>query len=284
MPTTDNTDKSIAEMLEILDNDLSRKELDTRTNYKYIARKFLTESGDFSRQGMMTWFNKSELSDNSLRTAHYALKRLCKALEIKFPLDGDDLPPPPDEETLVTPTLTIPQIRQMIRFWRTYPDAYETSLLFISTILGTRSSEMSDTQGLDVTGHSIIITVAKRKAKVIREHNIPEKYIKFTSGYQNLSENTVRYRFRKIAHWSGVKRTEDMCWHSIRRGLATTFKDMGINEFLYKRFMRWAPNREDMGSVYYHHPFELINNVMLGQAPNPETGQLIKHPFLGDWG
>lgn len=277
-------EQSIEEKLSILDNDLARKSSDTRMVYHCLVKRFLEESGDLSRQGMMRWFNLAEMSDNSLRTAYYALERLCKALEIKFPLDRDDLPPLPDEDTLNTPTITIEDVAQLIAHWRMYPGTYETALVFISTVFGTRTCEMSATQQLTLTSkQSIIINVAKRKGKAVREHVIPEIYWRYVDGYQNLSENSVRDKFRKVMKHAGLKRADSMSWHSVRRALATAFKLGGVEQELYKRFMRWAPNRDDMASVYTHVPFDQINSIILGQVPNPQTKLMVKHPFLGEW-
>lgn len=277
--------KSVEECLAILDSDLIRKAPDTQINYHYLAKKFLTESGDFSRQGMLKWINSTALSDNSLRTAHYMLQRLCKALEVKFPLDKDDLMPLPDEDTLNTPTIEVDDTRQLIRFWRQYPKAYETSLVFISTTFGTRTCEMSATKGLVVTNHSIVVNVGKRKAHVVREHHIPEQYLPYLSGFENLSETVVRHRFKKCLRHAGLPVKDGMSWHSVRRRLATTYTDMGLPTALWKRFLRWAVDRHDMGSVYFHKSFYEVNDIMLGQIPlpDPDNPHLIQHPFLREW-
>lgn len=276
--------KSIEEQLAILENDLRRKSTDTQSTYKCIAKKFLGESGDFSRFGMMKWLDECGYGDNSLRSAYYVLKRLCKALEVKFPLDSDDLAPIPDEDTIFTPTMLPADVRTLIRFWKQIPGKYNTSLAFISTVFGTRADEMTD---IELKKSSLIVTVAKRKAHVTREHDIPEEYLKYISGYVPMSESSVRYKFWQVTRYAEVKRVDGQNWHSIRRALGTAFKDARIDEALYKRFMRWAPDRENMASVYTHHPFNEINGILLGQRLDYPEGdkppKMIEHPFLKEW-
>lgn len=261
---------TINKQLAILEADLARKSPRTRLYHHSIAKKFLTESGDFSRSGMLKFLNTINYCDNSVRTAYYVLKRLCKALEIKFPLDEDDLPPPPDEQDIYTPTMSLENTHRIISYWKQFPGTYLTSLAFISTIFGLRAIEMTN---VEVGASSIIVNVAKRRRRVIREHRIPEDMMKYLSGYEPMSEMTVKYAFWKICRRAGVKRRNGENWHSIRRRINTTCIDLGINRILVKRFLRWAKDKRDMADAYYHKEFTEIN-----------TEILKVHPFLRLWG
>lgn len=259
----------INQQLITLTTDLARKSPRTRTYYRSIAKKFLTESGDFSRAGMIKFLNSIK-NDNSARVSYYVLKRLCKALGKKFPLDKDDLPVLPDEETMQTPTTSLDNTKRLIAYWKNYPGDYVTSLLFLSTVYGLRSIEMTT---IKIEGNNIIVSVAKRRGEVIRKHPVPEEMMKYLSGYDHLSEMSVRYAFWKACRRAGVKRQEKENWHSIRRRLNTTCINLGINRILLKRFMRWARDRRDMSDTYYHEDFGKINNEMFRA-----------HPFLPLWG
>jgi len=264
---------SIANQLSILKADLGKKSPRTRSLYQSICKKFLTESGDFSRPGMIKYLEGMGYCDNSVRTAYYVLKRLCKALEIKFPLDTEFLPPLPDEEETYTPTTKVENIRRLIDYWKNYPGEYITSLLFMSTVFGFRSIEMVD---VEVGTSSIIVKVAKRRARpekpILREHPIPEDKIKYLAGYEPMSEMTVKYTFWKACRRAGVKRQVKENWHAIRRCLNTACIDANINKTMLKRFLRWSRDRRDMSDVYYHRPFNEINEEIFSV-----------HPFLKLW-
>lgn len=264
---------TINKQLSTLASDLKKKSPRTRKYYLSIFRKFLTKSGDFSRPGMIKWLEKSGYCDNSLRTTYYVLKRACKALEIKFPLDTEWLPPLPDEEEIYTPTTSVDNTKRLIAYWGQYPGEYITSLVFMATVFGFRSIEMVD---IEVKKNSIVVNVAKRRARpgkpVQREYFIPEDKMKYLSGYMPMSERSVEYAFGKACRRAGIKRMYEENWHSLRRQLNTSFTDAGINKTMFKRFLRWARDRRDMSDVYYHKDFEEIVKEMYAV-----------HPFLHLW-
>jgi len=264
---------TITKQLSIIKADLGKKSPRTVSYYLCIAKRFLTESGDFSRPSMIKFLENMGYCDNSVRTTYYVLKRVCKALEITFPLDTEFLPPLPDEEELYTPTTSVDNIRKLIAFWRNYPGDYITSLVFMSTVFGLRSIEMVD---IEVKISSIVVKVAKRRARpekpVKREHPIPEGMMKYLSGYELMSEMTVKYGCGKAFRRAGIKRQYKENWHSIRRCLNTACLDANINKIMLKRFLRWARDRRDMADVYYHKDFAVIN-----------TEIFRVHPFLKLW-
>jgi len=222
---------------------------------------------------MIKFLEDIDYCDNSIRTAYYILKRLCKALEIPFPLDTEFLPPVPDEEEIYTPTKSVDDVKRLITYWGNYPGEYVTSLVFLSTVFGLRSIELTN---VEVKQNSIIVIVAKRRARkgkpVTREYYIPEDKMKYLSGYEQLSEMTVKYKFWQACRRAGVNRKYKENWHSIKRCLATIFTDLGITKAMFKRFLRWARDRRDMADVYYHKDFNEIVREMYKV-----------HPFLKLW-
>jgi hypothetical protein len=222
---------------------------------------------------MIKFLDNIGYCDNSIRTVFYVLKRLCKALDIKFPLDTEFLPPLPDEEDIYTPTMSVDNTRRLIAYWRNYPGEYITSLVFLSTMFGLRSIELSN---VEIKKSSIIVNVAKRRQRrtgpVTREHPIPKGMMKYLEGYEPMSEMTVKYTFWKACRRAGIKRRYKENWHSIKRRLNTSCIDANINRTLLKRFLRWARDRRDMSDVYYHKEFSEVNE------------EIFKvHPFLPDW-
>jgi len=267
------TKPTITKQLSILKDDLRRKSPRTKSYYSSIARRFLIKSGDFSRHGMIKYLENMGYCDNSVRTAYYVLKRLCKALEVGFPLDTEFLPPLPDEEDLYTPTTSVDNIKRLIAYWRNFPGHYITSLVFLSTVFGLRSIEMVD---VEIRKNSIVVNVAKRRARpgkpVQREHPIPEDLMKYLGGYEQMSEMTVKYAGMKAFRRAGIRRMVKENWHSVRRCLNTACLDAGISNVMLKRFLRWSRDRRDMADVYYHKDFTEINEEIFRV-----------HPFLHLW-
>lgn len=260
------------EMLQILEADMARKSPGARKTYLCINRKFLNESGDFSRAGMMKFLDNMGYCDNSIRTAHYALARLCRALGITFPLDEDDLPPPADESELYTPTMSLYDVEKCISYWKQFPEAYPTSLLFLSSMYGVRAIEMTDAE----VGSVVTIEVAKKKRRrgsgIKRTHLIPSGLEGYLQGYTHFSERTVNYTFDQMCHQAGVVKPKKGGWHMIRRSLDTELIKLKVDRVLIKSFMRWARDRRDMSVVYFHMPHSEIDSEIFNV-----------HPFLGFW-
>jgi len=277
--------QAINRLIAIFKLDIQRKSPNTLPAYMSYARNFLEFSeGDLSRHKLMQFFEQSGYCDNTLRTVHYALKRLYKSLGEKFPLDSDDLPPAPDEEELTTPTMPPDDIKRLVQYWRLQPDTYPTSLLFLSTMYGFRSIEMTD---LEISKTSVVVHVAKKKRGkvVMREHPIPDGTHQFVAGYEHMSESMIQYTFRSMCHQAGVRREREQNWHSIRRSLTTSCVMMGMDKDLVHEYLRWAKDRSNMVSVYTHVPFAAINNIMFGKAPLIESDppKYVMHPFLLYW-
>ena len=274
---------NVEETLSILNNELGRKSPKTRQYYRCIAKRFLEESCDYSRAGMLKWLD-SYGCDNSIRTVYWILLRLCKAVGKPFPLDTDVLPPPVDEDDIHTPIMSTGDINKLITYWKDYAGEYITALIFLSTIYGFRSIEMT-TLNLDVEHDSITVNVAKRHRAVLRTHLIPPGMEVYLVGYQQSSEQTVRTAFAYACRRAGIKREKGKNWHSIRRAVDTACLNNGIPELLIKRFMRWAKNRTNMTTVYWHLDFTEANKVMFGMIPLPDIDppKFIKHPYLKYW-
>lgn len=256
--------QDVQHYINIFAADITKKSNKTRSTYLSIARKYLEQSNDFARHSMMGFINDIGYSDNGIRTAHYALKRLCKSLDIKFPLDKEDLPPVPDDDDLNSPTMPFEDATNLIAYWKQRPGEYLTSLVFISTMFGPRTIELTRIQ---VTDHSIIIEVGKRRSKVFREHPVEPVLKKYLTGYRPMSEQHIRNSFWRAVNQAGVPSVFHSNWHSIRRMLSTAFVDAGINKVMEKRFMRWTKDRRDMADVYFHKDFKDINDEIYKVHP-----------------
>jgi hypothetical protein len=260
-------------------NELGRKSIRTRRRYHDVAYRFLTECGDFSRQGMSGWINSLGYSDNSIRQVFYILKRLCRTMQVAFPMDKDLLPPTPDEYELRRPVVSFDTLISMIDYWKRYPKDYHASLLFLSSVYGLRSIEMSADAIQPIILHlpdSFEMSVAKRKNRgnkpVIREHLIPQDMSKYLTGFCLKSERQVNYSYNTIAHAISHKRLDHENWHSVRRLLDTVLLEAitkPSQQMLIRRFMRWnrGNNAADMTNTYFNKSFADINREVFPIHP-----------------
>lgn len=260
----------IDQALQIFADDISRRPVSTREYYMSIARKFLTEYGDFSRRGIMSFMHNCGWCDNSLRTTHYVIEHLCMALSIPFPLNKNDLAPVPDEYDIHTPTRTLDEVEHLINYWKEYPGSYQTALLYLSTIYTVRAIEMTTAE---ITDSTVKIHVAKKHRDVVREHPIWNNGMIYLCGYEKLSKSMVKYTFHTICRRAGVQEDKGGDgFHSIRRAFTTEARARGVGETLLKRYTHWSINRSDIVDVYTHMSFDKVNEEMRKC-----------HPFLELW-
>ena len=275
--------------IALLDLNLKKKSPRTRQVYGYLVKMFLGFAGsDLSRAKCLQFMEKMEnegYGNNSRRLAHYALAKLYKSIEVKFPLDGDDLTPLPSNPN--TPYLSPEQIGKLIAFWSGEVGSYETSLLYLATIYGLRSLEMTDAD----IGERLVVYMAKKRGglRPPREHLLPGNAAGFISGYEHMSERTVLDKFHRICDLAGVNEPGYGAWHTIRRTLSTqlqlalTTKMLQLDDKaripqsdvvtdIVTRYLRWEKRRGAMPSVYFHLPPEEIDQMCFSI-----------HPFLRLW-
>lgn len=270
-----------ATAIDTLTYDLRKKSPRTRQRYVGIVRGYLQFSGGTITRPMMLHYmeqKEAKWGGNTRRLAHYALARLCKALEVKFPLDADDLAPTPTRDELRTPTLSIDEVASLIRHWKSSP-CWETGLLYLSTIYGLRSIELSM---VDVEKGAITAWLAKKGRKTPLRHTVPPGGNLYLWDYGMRCEWLVIQAFHKIEDVAGMKREKGKAWHSIRRALATNLRLNGVDPEIITRFLGWEKvsplvggvplGASPMVGVYTHIPPEEIDRMIFRQ-----------HPFLGMW-
>lgn len=263
--------------LETLNYNLRRKAPRTADRYLGICRQYLEFStGDMSRMSMLRFMEQMEKTwaPNTRRLAHYALAKLCRALEVKFPLDADDLAYPPSRDELRAPFLAKHEVESLIVGWRNTV-CWETSLLFLSSIYGCRSVEMTN---VDIDQGSLIIHIAKKRGGLNhpKKHLIPDGCQQFLGGYSHQTEWNIIQAYHRVASECGVSRDYG-AWHMIRRSLNTGLQLGGINPEILTRFIGWEKSptpqgASPMASVYFHMADEDIDREVFE-----------KHPFLGMW-
>ena len=268
--------------LELLDFNLRKKSIRTRERYTSIARIYLGFSGDMtggdvSRTTMlrfMEWTESKGWSPNTRRLAHYVLAKLCKSLEKKFPLDADDLATKPTREELRTPFLSMSELGRLISHQKAIP-SYGTALLFLASIWGLRSTELTN---VEIGDGAIRVFLAKKRgtARQPKIHLLPSGDGRFLDGYEWASEGTVIAEYHKLCRAIGLKSSYG-AWHMVRRTLDTALHLAGVNPEIISRYIGWQQGNSfgvsPMVSRYFH---------MTDEDVDKETYKL--HPVLPLWG
>ncbi len=265
--------------LETLAFNLKRKSPRTLDRYTSLARQYLDFSkGKMDRTSMLQFIDlvEKEWKPNTQRLLHYALKKLCKSLEVKFPLDADDLPIPTPRDELNTPFLSIQEIGQLVDRWQ-WQDSYETSILYLSTVYGLRSLELTNVEIMD---SAIKVHLAKKRGGQthVKMHMLPPGAKNFLSAYRERCEWDIIQTYHLMARAANVK-DEWGAWHKIRRSLITGLQVNGLNGEILTRFIGWEKSSlnqpqgvSPMVSVYFHmDDFDIDRETFL------------HHPFIKLW-
>ena len=110
-----------------------------------------------------------------------------------------------DEDDIHTPIMSTGDINKLITYWKDYAGEYITALIFLSTIYGFRSIEMT-TLNLDVEHDSITVNVAKRHRAVLRTHLIPPVMEVYLVGYRAIIRTDCTTAFAYACRKAGIKR------------------------------------------------------------------------------
>lgn len=256
-----------------------RKSPSTVASYSCFARRFLEyTTGDYSRRKLLSFIDEVSAGNKSYyRWAYYVCRRLYKSMDIKFPLDVDDLLPVPADSEMVRPVMGIDDVARMIHFTKVKGSPPERAYLALSTTYGFRLGELRM-----FTSEKIIdgvITVDTEKHGERRTHTVPaeiEKQLHFA--FRQRSQSAMSEMFNNLCVKAGVQRVSREGYHSIRRSLDTQLILNGVSLLVVKRWMGWK-----IGSL------ERVAFGMPGRYFNVSTQELDKivfesHPFLPFWG
>ena len=227
------------------------------------------------------------ISERSLRTYFFQLKKLAQANGWEWPFLGDDAPVPDSEPD--TPALAPEAVEQLIRAAPQLSDA-ERFYLAMATTWGCRREEMARVRDNHYTDETITIYIAKKRHPDPKVHLIPDAlkpiFRSHRSGIHTLS--ALSGLFDRICKKAGYQKAPGESFHSIRRTLRTVLEwklaEQRLPLSIIADYQGWARSTKGVAyggaamlGVYAHHealssdPFALdkvIYNV---------------HPFLPLW-
>jgi len=276
-----------------VDNNLLLKRLkDELVNYdrnKSTVNTYLTIAQDFLKSLKNKEFTDSDAisylaklreqgkADNTIRFAHYALRRLFVANKIEF-----SKRPPPIKE-LDRPYFTEEEIQKLIGNAKTFCDEQQKAFLVMSTIYALRRGEIIIIRPEDIDKKNHTIFIHTEKGGIQREQFIPEDIRKYIYNYNwdyELSKATMsvlfyiildkcKFKLEELAKHSG--------WHSIRRSVVTYLMQANVNPISLSRFIRWKSQTTVPGAS----PMIAIYDRTEGLVADKEI--LSIHPFIAFW-
>lgn len=228
---------------------------------------------------------KEGISERSLRTEFFCLKKLAQANGWPWPFAREDTPV--SEEDPHAPAMAPDVIEQLITHRESYTKA-EAFYIAVATTWGVRREELCRIRKRDYDEEAILIRTAHRGRRV--KHLIPEVLRPYFQAYRATEHtpNAMTKLFSRACGKAGVDREKGVSVHSIRRTLRTVVewqlaaKRLPLS--LYADYTGWAKTTK--GTVYG-------GAAMLGVYSHPEVmssdpyyvDRLIYpiHPFLKLW-
>lgn len=227
------------------------------------------------------------VSERSLRTEFFQLKKLAQSNGWDWPFGRDDAPVPDSDPD--THALSPEAVEQLIRAAPQLSDA-ERFYLAMATTWGCRREELARVRDNHYTDETITIYIAKQRHPNPKVHLIPDILKPIFASYHPAIHSTggLRGLFDRVCKKAGYQKTPGESFHSIRRTLRTVLEwklaEQRLPLSLIADYQGWARSTKGityggsaMLGVYAHHealssdPFALDKVIYNA------------HPFLPLW-
>ncbi len=240
-------------------------------------------AGDFRRY--FIYRREHNISERTLRTEFFHLKKLALSNDWGWPFTKDDTPY--SEEEPFQPPLMPEDIEKLIKAQHLYLKS-ERFFLAVSTTWGSRREEMARIKKRDYDIDSILIRTAKHGQRV--RHLIPDVLKPIFEAYRPRQHNpaTLSYMFHRVCHKAGVKVEKGYGFHSIRRTLRTLLEwrlaENRLPLSLVADYQGWSKTTK--GIAYGGAPMLGVYAHLEVVSSDPfAVDRLVYpvHPFLGFW-
>lgn len=262
----------------------------TIKNYLETGKRFMAwqdsaspTPSDFRRYFM--YRREHNISERSLRTEFFHLKKLALANDWDWPFTADDTPY--SEEEPNAPALMPEDIEKLIKARHLFLKS-ERFYLAASTTWGCRREELARIRKRDYDAEAILIRTAKHGRRV--RHLIPDVLKPIFEAYQpkQHTPTALSIMFHRICRTADVKVEKGYSFHSIRRTLRTL-----LEWNLAENCLPLSPIADYFGWSKITKGIAYGGAPMLGIYAHPEilssdpfsTDRLIYpiHPFLPWW-
>jgi len=283
-------DRALQNLKERLSSPRLRQPTTIKT-YLETAEHFLTWLGDGKEptpSDFRRYFihrREQGLSERSLRTKFFHLKKLALSNGWDWPFTADDTPV--SEEEPFAPALMPDDIEKLIKARDLYLKS-ERFYLAASTTWGCRREELARIKKRDYDDNSILIRTAKHGQRV--RHLIPDSLKPIFEAYRpkQHTPTALSIMFHRICRKAEVKVEKGYSFHSIRRTLRTLLEwrlaENRLPLSLVADFQGWSKTTK--GIAYGGAPMLGIYAHLEVISTDPfAVDRLVYpvHPFLPLW-
>jgi len=265
----------------------------TRKLYLSYAQMFLDYAGeDMGKETILNFLERLRrkgYADGSINFIFRIIRRLYATNNLEWPFRRGEAPQ--IREDNVRALAIHPDIvAEMIEKIKKEGTPQERAILAVASVYGTRRIELMELTQDDVMIKDRVIHIKTAKHGRERMHLIPEEIVPYLADYDfntRLSEFGIFSLWYQIEHKVGLKHTDRVGFHSLRRVLNTLLLNY-LPEVVVASFLRWKQRTSNvMPFRYSAQKFvgrEGITTTVVGQAKDVDTKVFEVHPFLPYWG
>ena len=259
--------------------------------YLQTARIFLNwlphsppaTNADF--RDFFTWRRQNNISERSLRTEYFQIKKLAVANGWSWDFIKEDTPV--SKTKAFAPSHSIDDIEKIIAA-RGLLSKGDRFYLACSITWGCRREELSRIVKRDYNTEVITLHIAKRNVDL--DHLIPEVLKPVFEAYHPavMTPTALSYAYHRVCDKAGVKHPTGWGWHSIRRMVETALAEAlaanGLQESWASSYLGWS--QESTGRKFLNSSMA-GHYTHTGEATNDPWRQekliIAVHPFLKMW-
>jgi hypothetical protein len=266
----------------------SPRTLVTYLNTADIFFKWLTHNPPATPEDFrdfFTWRRQKGITERTLRTDYFHIKKLAEANDWKWPFIKEDAPV--SKQKPFAPSHSIADIEKIIAARDKYSKS-ERFFLAVSTTWGCRREELSTIVKRDYNTETINLLIAKRHIYI--EHLIPDVLKPIFAAYHpdRTSTSALSETYHRICEKAGVLHPPGWGWHSFRRMVETALSSAlvanGMPESWVGVYMGWSP--ENVGRTFRASAMAGLYGHEREATTDPwemERKIIAVHPFLQCW-
>jgi integrase len=254
-----------------------------KTFMEWLPHNSPPTNADFRE--FFTWRRHNNISETTLRTEYFQIKKLAEANGWLWGFSKEDTPV--SNVKSFQPTHSIADIEKMIAA-RDLLTKEERFYLAVATTWGCRREELSRIVKRDYNTETITIHIAKRGVDL--KHIIPDPLKPVFEAYHPHNRTTAALSslYHRICEKAGIEHTEGWGWNSIRRMVQTALDESlsanGMRESYVTYYMGWSQSaigKAFGGSAmagHYNHAEEVADDPW-----RLEKQIIAVHPFVNMW-
>ena len=232
-----------------------------------------------------TYQRKKGISERTLRTQYFQIKKLAEANHWPWPFIKEDTPV--SKKAPFQPVHTVEEIEKIIAARDKFTKS-ERFFLAVATTWGCRREELSRIAKRDYNTETITLHIAKRNIDV--EHLIPEVLKPIFEDYHpaHLTSSALSRAYHRVCEKAGLPKPTGWGWHSFRRMVMTALSAAlvanGLQESWAATYMAWS--QEETGQTFFNSQMAGVYSHGAESTTDrwsQEKAIIAAHPFIKCW-